>query len=290
MLHGFSEEAGHWVMWPFFKDHTSYGAILAMTIPISFWLYRNQKYMYAKVFYLFVIVTFLIGLYFSYTRAAWLTMFGGFLVYVLYYFKIKIKWLLSLSIIPLIMILINFNEIGYLLNKNDAEHTTENFSERLESISNVSTDASNLERLNRWNSAIQLFKERPILGWGPGTYAFVYAPFQDASDLTIISTNFGDGGNAHSEYLGPLSEQGILGLIFIIGIVFTFFYYSGKFYINSNHKQAKGITLVIIVSLATYFAHGILNNYLDTDKASILVWGLMSLFICISNVSLVKKN
>ena len=290
MLHGFSEEAGHWVMWPFFKDHTSYGAILAMTIPISFWLYRNQKYMYAKLFYLFVIVTFLIGLYFSYTRAAWLTMFGGFLVYVLYYFKIKIKWLLSLSIIPLIMILINFNEIGYLLNKNDAEHTTENFSERLESMSNISTDASNLERLNRWNSAIQLFKERPILGWGPGTYAFVYAPFQDASDLTIISTNFGDGGNAHSEYLGPLSEQGILGLIFIIGIVFTFFYYSGKFYINSNHKQTKGITLMIIVSLATYFAHGILNNYLDTDKASILVWGLMSLFICISNVSLVKKN
>ena len=290
MLHGFSEEAGHWVMWPFFKDHTSYGAILAMTIPISFWLYRNQKYMYAKLFYLFVIVTFLIGLYFSYTRAAWLTMFGGFLVYVLYYFKIKIKWLLSLSIIPLIMILINFNEIGYLLNKNDAEHTTENFSERLESMSNVSTDASNLERLNRWNSAIQLFKERPILGWGPGTYAFVYAPFQDASDLTIISTNFGDGGNAHSEYLGPLSEQGILGLIFIIGIVFSFFYYSGKFYINSNHKQTKGITLMIIVSLATYFAHGILNNYLDTDKASILVWGLMSLFICISNVSLVKKT
>ena len=290
MLHGFSEEAGHWVMWPFFKDHTSYGAILAMTIPISFWLYRNQKYMYARLFYLFVIVTFLIGLYFSYTRAAWLTMFGGFLVYVLYYFKIKIKWLLSLSIIPLIMILINFNEIGYFLNKNDAEHTTENFSERLESMSNVSTDASNLERLNRWNSAIQLFKERPILGWGPGTYAFVYAPFQDASDLTIISTNFGDGGNAHSEYLGPLSEQGILGLIFIMGIVFTFFYYSGKFYINSNHKQTKGITLMIIVSLATYFAHGILNNYLDTDKASILVWGLMSLFICISNMSLVKKN
>ena len=289
MFHGFSEEAGHWVMWPFFKDHTSYGAILAMTIPISFWLYQNQKDMYGKLFYLFVIAMLLIGLYFSYTRAAWITMFGGLLVYLLYYFKIKIRWLLALSIIPLTMILVNFNEIGYFLNKNDAEHTTENFSERLESMSNISTDASNLERLNRWNSAIQLFKERPILGWGPGTYAFVYAPFQDASDLTIISTNFGDGGNAHSEYLGPLAEQGILGLILIIGIVFTLFYYSGKFYINSDHKQTKGITLMIIVSLATYFAHGILNNYLDTDKASILVWGLMSLFICLSNVSLVKK-
>ena len=170
-------------------------------------------------------------------------MAGGLLVYLLYYFKIKMKWLISLSIIPLVMLFINFNEIGYLLNKNDAEHTTENFSERLESMSNVSTDASNLERLNRWNSAISLFKERPILGWGPGTYSFVYAPYQDASDLTIISTNFGDGGNAHSEYLGPLSEQGVLGLILVIAIVFTFFFYSGKFYISSDHNPTKGITL-----------------------------------------------
>ena len=123
--HGFSEEIGHWIMWPFFKDHTSYGAILAMTIPIAFWLHRNHKHFYTKLFYLIVIFILLIGLYFSYTRAAWLTMFGGLLVYLLYYFKIKIKWLVSLSIIPLILILTNFNEIGYLLNKNDAEHTTE---------------------------------------------------------------------------------------------------------------------------------------------------------------------
>ena len=177
-----------------------------------------------------------------------------------------------------------------MLNKNDAEHTTEDFSERLESMSNVSTDASNLERLNRWNSAIELFKERPFFGWGPGTYAFVYAPYQDASDLTIISTNFGDGGNAHSEYLGPLSEQGLLGFFAIFAIVFAFFYYSGIYYIKSTINYNKGITLMIIVSLATYFSHGILNNYLDTDKASILVWGLISLFICISSSELLQKK
>ena len=31
--HGFSKQAGHWVMKPFFKDHTSYGAVLAMMLP-----------------------------------------------------------------------------------------------------------------------------------------------------------------------------------------------------------------------------------------------------------------
>jgi len=33
-LHGFEEQAGHWVMEPFFNDHTAYGAILSLFIPI----------------------------------------------------------------------------------------------------------------------------------------------------------------------------------------------------------------------------------------------------------------
>jgi hypothetical protein len=30
------------------------------------------------------------------------------------------------------------------------------------------------------------------LGWGPGTYQEVYAPYQLSVDRTIITTNFGD--------------------------------------------------------------------------------------------------
>ena len=45
------------------------------------------------------------------------------------------------------------------LAKNDAEHTTEDAGERIKSMTNVSTDASNLERLNRWDCAWQMFKD-----------------------------------------------------------------------------------------------------------------------------------
>jgi putative inorganic carbon (hco3(-)) transporter len=61
-----------------------------------------------------------------------------------------------------------------------------------------------------------MFLERPVLGWGPGTYQMVYAPYQLAQDHTIITTNFGDLGNAHSEYLGPLAEMGLPGMILFI--------------------------------------------------------------------------
>ncbi|MBM77495.1 MAG: hypothetical protein CL846_03360 [Crocinitomicaceae bacterium] len=279
---GFSEEAGHWVMWPFFKDHTSYGAIIALFIPIILGLITYYKNSFTVKFFLrAALVIFLIALYFSYTRAAWLSVVGALCVYILFYFKISFKWIVLLLSGVAIALLINSTELEYLLQKNNAEHTTENFSERLESMSNISSDASNLERLNRWNCAIKLFKERPILGWGPGTYSFVYAPYQDASDLTIISTNFGDGGNAHSEYLGPLAEQGILGMILMILMLIFFFYRASWLYIKTESQKLKGIIMMIILSLVTYFSHGVLNNYLDTDKASVPIWGMLAIFVAV---------
>ena len=161
------------------------------------------------------------------------------------------------------------------------KHTTEDFGERVESMSNISSDASNLERFNRWNSAIKLTKERPIYGWGPGTYSFVYAPFQDASDLTSISTNFGDGGNAHSEYLGPLSEQGIPGLLIMLLLVIFIFYKASTLYIRLEDPDLKRLVMMLLLGLVTYFTHGILNNYLDTDKASVPVWGFIAIIVAI---------
>jgi O-antigen ligase len=163
--------------------------------------------------------------------------------------------------------------------KNNSEHATENMNERLESMTNVTTDASNLERLNRWGCAIRLFEERPIFGWGPGTYAMVYAPFQLASGKTIISTNSGNRGNAHSEYLGPLSEQGLIGMLLMILLVVYICYTAVMLYIRMPPGEMRNIMLSLFLGLTTYFAHGILNNYLDTDKATIPVWGFTAIIV-----------
>ena len=165
------------------------------------------------------------------------------------------------------------------LERNQSEHATDNIDERIESMANISTDASNLERLNRWGSAIRLWEERPIVGWGPGTYAMVYAPFQLSSSKTVISTNAGILGNAHSEYLGPLSEQGLIGMLLIIMLVIYILYIGITLYLRLPEGPLKTLLLTIILGLITYFAHGILNNYLDTDKATIPVWGFTAIIV-----------
>ena len=278
----FGEKESHWVMWPFFKDHTIYGAIVALALPLSIGLYRSKNHpLLIQAVLIGMIVIILTGLYFSYTRAAWLSVIAAIGVWGLIHFRIKFSIVAGVVVTLGIVLLISWDRIQMELERNKQEHTTEEFGERLQSATNVSTDASNLERINRWSCAIAMFQERPIMGFGPGTYAFEYARFQEPENLTIISTNFGDMGNAHSEYLGPLAEMGVLGLLTFLGIVAAIFYSGIRLYLDwpAEDRKWKVIILSMILSLTTYFVHGVLNNFLDTDKASVPIWFMCASFI-----------
>ena len=280
--YGFAEKQSHWVMDPFFRDHTIYGAAVALIFPLLLGLYFSKKHdLLTQVILIILILINLIGLYFSYTRAAWLSIAAAGGVWFLIAFKIKFKYIL-LTVISLTVILaFSWTEIQFALAKNKSEHTTEDFGKRLESAANVTTDASNLERLNRWSCALAMFEERPIFGFGPGTYAFEYARFQKPENLTIISTNFGDGGNAHSEYLGPLSEMGVFGLLTTLLLIGTIFYKGITLYNRwgEENREMKVFLLAMILSLVTYFVHGVLNNYLDTDKACVPIFAMCACMI-----------
>ncbi len=275
-LLGFNEKAAHWVMQPFFKDHTSYGAIIAMLTPFVFLVtFKKRKNMNHYVFIFMVFLLFMVGLVLSYTRAAWISLIGALVLYVILVLKINWRYLFLGVLVASFIVAFNWTHIMMRLEKNKQDSSAD-IVEHVKSISNIASDASNLERINRWSSAYKMFLEKPIFGWGPGTYMFKYAPFQSSTNLTIISTNFADGGNAHSEYLGPLAESGVLGIIFITCIMFGALLYGVKVYQNSQSVEEKKLILVILLGFLTYVLHGFLNNYLDTDKASVLFWIFIS--------------
>ena len=281
-FYGFGEKEGHWVMSPFFKDHTIYGAIVALILPLAVGLYFYKKHNpLVQMTLISMIVLILIGLVLSYTRAAWLSVLGSVGIALVLYYKISWKPIAVLAGAGLIVVLIRWDQIQMELERNKFEHTTEAFDERLQSAANISTDASNLERINRWSCAIAMFKKRPIMGYGPGTYAFEYAPFQRPENLTIISTNFGDMGNAHSEYLGALAETGLIGMLSLIGVVAAIFFTGITLYhrLPKENKEDRIIILSTIMALSTYFIHAFLNNYLDTDKAAVPIWGICAMWL-----------
>lgn len=286
---GFDKESAHWVMEPIFKDHTSYGAVLAMYLPASLGLLFIKRISFTwKMILLGLFIILCVGLVLSYTRAAWVSLVGALAVLLVLQTRIRFVPLLMTVLVLGVFVSLNWTSISMALEKNEAQ-SSDKLDEHVSSISNVSSDASNLERLNRWNCAIEMFKKKPILGWGPGTYQFYYAPFQRSSDLTIISTKEGDGGNAHSEYLGPLCEQGVFGMALMIVLLLMVTNLGFKLYYSSLSFELKTYATVAFLGLMTYFIHGVLNNYLDLDKASIPFWGFIAVLVAL-DLSLSKKS
>jgi O-antigen ligase len=276
-MHGFAEKPAHWVMSPFFKDHTSYGAVLALVFPPLFSLCFSRFYTpVRKSVIVFLLILLTIGIVLSYTRAAWISLVGALGVWLVLYYRIRLTTILIFSVCGFVFLFSFYDQIIMNLSKNNTD-SSDDLGKHIESISNISTDASNLERLNRWDCAITMYKLRPLTGWGPGTYQFYYASFQRPQNLTIISTNFGDQGNAHSEFLGPLAETGFPGMIIMIVLVFIIFWRGVVTYHALPSGEMKTLLMGAILGLTTYFIHGTLNNYLDTDKAAVPVWALTAI-------------
>lgn len=277
--YGFSEMTGHWVMSPFYNDHTAYGAAIAFFLPPIIGIAFEPSFSRTRKLFVFLLFAILmLGFYLSYSRAAWLSIVLAIILFVIVKLKIKFHWIMAGTLIMGGLFFIFQDDILHNLSKNKQD-SSNNLTEHIQSMSNISTDASNLERLNRWAAAMRMFKHRPVVGWGPGTYQFVYAPYQYSFEKTIISTNAGDKGTAHSEYIGPLAETGIIGLLTFLAIAIATFYTAIRVYIRSKSKEVRVWAMVAISSLITYYIHGGMNNFLDTDKLAVPFWSSIALVV-----------
>jgi O-antigen ligase len=69
----------------------------------------------------------------------------------------------------------------------------------------VPLDVASRSRFEAWQQAIELWQERPLTGWGPGSYRQVYAQRHEGRPA---DAQF----HAHSAYLNLAVETGVLGV------------------------------------------------------------------------------
>ena len=271
----------HRVMQPFYNDHTAYGCVIALFLPVAFhYMLSYEGRGWVRPLLIACFAALVTGLLFSYSLAAWISVLGAAAVYVAIRMGMKVKWLVVLFGIFVTLFFVYQSDVLYKLSKNKQDSSYD-LSGQVKSISNISTDASNLERLNRWASAMRMFKEQPLLGCGPGTYQFLYAGYQRSYQLSVISTNSGNRGNAHSEYIGPLTEQGVPGAALMLSIFLLTFATGVRVYRTAADPKTGRLALAFTLSLLTYYVHGIFNNFLDTDKLSVTFWAFTAVVVAL---------
>lgn len=263
---------------PFYKDHTLFGASSALLAAVFFVSgFKNRSVLNRFLLWAFSAV-FLSMVFFSNSRAAFLSLIFMLGVLIMMYLKFRITHIIISLVIAAAFIFAFRSSIEERLIRIETISYDEHagFMERTESAANITTDVSNLERLNRWVSALRMFKERPFTGFGPGTYQFTYIPYQDPGLMNRLSVTNpfeppeGSGGTAHSEYLLALSEMGILGLIGWLVLLGRWVFIA--FEKSRNHPN-RWLIITTIAGLSTYIFHANFNNFLTTDKFAFLFWG-----------------
>ncbi len=276
----FSQISSFEVMAPFYIAHGIYAAAIAFFIPLlAIWTilgFRLNLNFSSVLLSAGFLGLFGIGLILSYTRAGWISLVAAIIFGIAMLFRLRLWHMLGILIVLTGLVMANFDDIFFQLYQNK-QNSAEGIEKHLESVSNVRNDVSNLERVNRWAAAINMVKEKPIFGFGPGAYSFTYAPYQDPEFKTPITTAFGDQGHAHSEYLNPLSESGWIGLFSFLAILY-FVFQRGLFLVyHGRNVEVKLMSAAILLGLVTYLSHGLLNSYSEQDKIAVLFWGFIAM-------------
>lgn len=277
-LLGLLQSSSVYVCQPFFNDHTIYAACLAFIIPFFTFQTIYHPKTYLKLLSGILLTLLIAAVVFSYSRAAWISLGASLLFYIATQFKIQFWHVISVIVISVIGLIINFNPIYDQLKQNGDKYD-DNVSTHISSVTNLQNDASNLERINRWVCAYRMFMDKPFTGHGSGTYQFVYDQYQTPEFMTRISSHHGNKGNAHSEYLTYLSENGFVGFIFFTMLVFYSVYIALKLLYANISKNKKIIVYSVILGLITFYIHGLFNTFSDYDKMAVLYFGSLAILV-----------
>ncbi len=280
---GFIPAASRMISKPFFNDHTIMGAALGFGVFWSlgrlFFSFKDKASKLTVVAFLTAFFILVVNLYLGYSRAAWFSILLAASLLIVYSMNIKPVYVYAALIVLVGAFAINFTHLSdaFLTNSADSGRRNSDILEQTQSITNIQSDVSNVERINRWKSAWRMQELKPFLGFGPGTYQFTYVPFQDERDMTRISTinpywvKEMHGGTAHSEPLLLLAETGWLGVVFWLILCAWFF-----IQLFCLLREPLGFHHFVVLGVFTFLLHALVNNFLNSASIAFLFWGSLA--------------
>ncbi|MCS7152894.1 MAG: O-antigen ligase family protein [Bacteroidia bacterium] len=265
---------------PFMREHTVYGAYSAWFFTMSVVLLALTR----NLMMLGAVVLSGAALFLSYSRGGWLTALAVLAIWAFIELLRRLSstarfFLAAMGGLFLLIagvFIFSYNpEILQLQIRQKFGEVGQHFASSFDLKSNL----SNMERINRWFSAIQMIEDRPIFGFGANTFMKEYSAYQRSLTRTPVSVEMGEVGGAHSEYLTAASELGLPGLFFLLGIYLTSLFVGLGGLIRKGPPELRWRYALFTLPLLSYYLHGFINNFMDHGHVAGLVylhWGILA--------------
>jgi O-antigen ligase len=270
---------------PFFRNHVNYSSMLVCLLAPAIALRyltdatnKNRKWITLAIF------VGLIGLFFSYSRGAWVALIVG----ILFAFLMQRNLLKKTMIFAIAVLftagswlLVNYHYMRFAPDHDRTIFHTD-FSEHIAATINMK-DVSNAERFYRWVAGMRMVVEKPVTGFGPNNFYPSYRPYTLNAFETWVSNN-PEHSSIHNYFLLTLAEQGIPGLILLtllwLGMLFRLQYLYNKL----QNQYDRIVAITVGAMLAMILSINLMSDMIETDKIGSLFW------LCVGFVFILNRK
>jgi len=277
-------------MGPFFRNHVNYSAMLVCLIPIGILLLAFTQHGRKKNIIKISLGIAVLGLFFAYSRGAWLALFVGIIGYFLIKKNMLGKFILIGTVTTAIglFILVNNNRFMQFAPEHDETIFHANFSEHLNATIGLK-DISNAERFHRWVAGIRMVAEKPWTGFGANSFYNNYQPYTASAFKTWVSDNQ-EHSTVHNYYLLIALEQGIPALILFGGFFIYLLLQTQQLYHQFQQNYYRQIAMGLGVLFLMIASLNFTSDLIETDKIGGLFWLATGLLISLKYHLQIEKE
>ncbi|QBZ83542.1 O-antigen ligase [Hydrogenovibrio crunogenus] len=184
------------------------GMLLGVMALIAFFGLHEAKW---KAIALVGFVSGIMLSFLSGSRGGWLTfLIVAFSLWVVSYkFEKKLFWISTIIFITFVMLIMAVWD--YLPIQSRIDQTIHNLNLYLDGNPRTSIGY----RFEMWKAAWMAFLERPLFGWGFGSFNSIFAKYAEQG-LVVKGMLF---GHPHNDYILLLAEKGIFGFVVVLSIL-----------------------------------------------------------------------
>jgi O-antigen ligase len=142
--------------------------------------------------------------------------------------------------------------------------------ERIGAVEQVSESLDLSGRVRIWTNLFAMIKDFPLLGAGPGTFAFSFTPYHPPFGAHFFY--------AHNDYLHVIAEVG-LPLAVVVAWMIIAFYRKGFKKLKNQSRLVRGITLGAMSGVFAILIHSIVDFNLHIPANAVLFTILAALVV-----------
>ena len=147
-------------------DRNFFAESIVAVLPLAFMFFENAKNKILKVIFLGIAAIMAMGVILTYSR-------GGLLAFfiVLFFLFLQSKKKIVMVVFGFVILMLFLPHIG------------QKYTDRINTVKTYEEDASAMARVATWQSAINMFKEKPITGVGAGNFNDLFLDYCPSEEI-----------------------------------------------------------------------------------------------------------